>query len=108
MKNYFYSPFITFTSLVVAFILFSNHPIKQSKEKYPSDWFFMQRAYPLGEIPLEKYYQAIEQAKQIKSLNRPASTNPWVLVGPTNIGGRISDIEMSATSFDTIYAGIAS
>jgi photosystem II stability/assembly factor-like uncharacterized protein len=31
-----------------------------------------------------------------------------VLRGPTNIGGRISDIEMSPTNFDTIYAGIAS
>jgi photosystem II stability/assembly factor-like uncharacterized protein len=108
MKNSFYSPVLIVMSLIIGFIYFSNQPIKQSEEKYPSDWFFMQRAYPLGEIPLEKYYQAIEQAKQIKSLNKPASTNPWVLVGPTNIGGRISDIEMSATSLDTIYAGIAS
>ena len=28
--------------------------------------------------------------------------------GPYNIGGRISDVELSPTSFDTIYAGSAS
>ncbi|MCW8812479.1 MAG: hypothetical protein OQK65_03010, partial [Chlorobium sp.] len=68
----------------------------------------MQRAYPLGEVPLEKYYEAIEQTKQIKASSRSSTTNPWVLRGPTNIGGRVTDIEMSPTSFDTIYAGIAS
>ncbi len=95
-------------SLVIGFIYFSNQQINQTEEKHPSDWFFMQRAYPLGEISLEKYYEAIEQTKQIKALSKSSRTNPWVLVGPTNIGGRISDIEMSRTSLDTIYAGIAS
>src|SRR4030065_982306 len=108
MKNIFYTPFLIAISLMIGFALFDGQSIKQEKEEFPSDWFFMQRAYPLGEIPLEKYHQAIEQTKQIKSLNKPASTNPWVLVGPTNIGGRISDIEMSRTNLDTIYAGIAS
>jgi photosystem II stability/assembly factor-like uncharacterized protein len=108
MKNYIHTLILTLLSLVIGFIYFSNQTINQSKEKYPSDWFFMQRAYPLGEIPLEKYYQAIEETKQIKAFFRTTTTNPWVLVGPTNIGGRISDIEMSRTSFDTIYAGIAS
>ncbi len=68
----------------------------------------MQRAFPVGEIPLEKYYEAIEQTKQIKAFSKSSISNQWVLAGPTNIGGRISDIEMSRTSLDTIYAGIAS
>lgn len=108
MKNLFYSPILIAVSFVAGFIFFSNQPIKQSDEGYPSDWFFMQRAYPFGQVPLEKYYEAIDQTKRIKTLSKSSTTNPWVLLGPTNIGGRVSDIEMSHTSFDTIYAGIAS
>jgi photosystem II stability/assembly factor-like uncharacterized protein len=108
MKNLFYSSTLFVISLILGFIFFSNQPIKQLDEEYPSDWFFMQRAYPFGQVPLEKYYEAIDQTKRIKALSRSSTTNPWVLLGPTNIGGRVSDIEMSPTSFDTIYAGIAS
>jgi len=108
MKKAFYSPTLIAISLLIGFIYFSNHPFIQSELQYPSDWFFMQRAYPLGEIPLEKYYEAVEQSKRMQQLSRARQVNPWILRGPTNIGGRISDIEMSPTSFDTIYAGIAS
>ncbi len=108
MKNSFISTFLIIVSLLIGIISFSNKPIKQSKAKYPSDWFFMQRAFPVGEIPLEKYYEAIEQTKQMKAFSKSSMSNQWVLAGPTNIGGRISDIEMSRTSLDTVYAGIAS
>jgi len=94
---------------MIVIILFDNSFIEQTEnKKYPSDWFFMQRAYPSGEIQIEKYYEAVQQAQQMKRMNLASSTNPWILRGPTNIGGRISDIEMSPTSFDTIYAGAAS
>ncbi|MBT8381905.1 MAG: T9SS type A sorting domain-containing protein [Ignavibacteria bacterium] len=108
MKNFFLSTILIFLSVVIGFINFSNKPIKQKVEKYPSDWFFMQRAFPLGEIPLEQYYDALQQSIQLQELNRSNELNPWILEGPTNIGGRISDVELSSTSFDTIYAGAAS
>ncbi len=108
MKNIFYSPLLIAISFVIGYIYFSDQPEIQPDRKYPSDWFFMQRAFPQGEIPLAKYYEAIEHTKQIKAQSKPSTVNPWILVGPTNIGGRISDIEMSRTNFDTIYAGVAS
>jgi photosystem II stability/assembly factor-like uncharacterized protein len=108
MKNLFYFSALLVISLIIGFALFNDQYIKKEKEKFPSDWFFMQRAYPFGQVPLEKYYQAIEQTKRIKASSRSSTTNPWVLLGPTNIGGRVTDIEMSPTSFDIIYAGIAS
>ncbi len=108
MKNFLYSPALILISLIIGYTLFNNQLIKKESKEYPSDWFFMQRAFPLGEIPIAKYYEAIEQVQQIKSFSKSSTENPWILVGPTNIGGRISDIEMSRTSFDTIYAGVAS
>ncbi len=108
MKNSIISFVFIIISLLIGYTLFNYQSIKKGSKEFPSDWFFMQRAFPVGEIPIEKYYEAIEQTKQIKAFSKSSRTNPWVLVGPTNIGGRISDIEMSRTSLDTIYAGIAS
>ena len=108
MKNFIYFPVLFVISLIIGFVIFNVKSDEKEIEEFPSDWFFKQRAYPLGEIPLEKYYEAIEQTKQIKVLSKSSTTNPWVLLGPTNIGGRVTDIEMIPTSFDTIYAGIAS
>ncbi len=108
MNKLFHSPILIAISLVIGFGLFSHQTIEKEKKHYPSDWFFMQRAYPFGEIPLGKYYDAVKQSKQIQELSKATQVNPWILEGPTNIGGRISDVEMSKTSFDTIYAGAAS
>ena len=36
------------------------------------------------------------------------SSEDWEFAGPTNIGGRISDLEMPADDINTIYAGAAS
>jgi len=109
MKNPFYLTFIVIISLITGFVLFNSIPLKKTERgQFPSDWFFMQRAFPLGEIPLEKYYEAIEQSKRIKDLSKTIQVNSWILRGPTNIGGRISDVEMSPTNFNTIYAGVAS
>ena len=108
MKNLFLSPILISLSIAIGFTYFSIQPFKQLEEHFPSDWFFMQRAYPLGEVPIDKYFDAVQQSKQLQELNRSNELNPWVLEGPTNIGGRISDVELSPTSFDTIYAGVAS
>ncbi|MBE0571453.1 MAG: T9SS type A sorting domain-containing protein [Ignavibacteriaceae bacterium] len=115
MKKNLFTSFLLIISLMIGFIYFSNQPtrlpsgqVKQSEKEYPSDWFYMQRAFPIGEVSLKKYYDAIKQAKHLKELSSFTTANLWVLVGPTNIGGRISDIEMSRTNLDTIYAGIAS
>lgn len=74
----------------------------------PNDWFFAQRAFPQGEINREVYTEALRQAQTMKAQAAAARSGNWVSAGPSNIGGRISDVELSPTSFDTIYAGAAS
>ena len=73
----------------------------------PNDWFFAQRAFPQGDINSKHYFAALKDARQQISLNKGA-TGQWQLAGPTNTGGRITDVELSPTSTDTIYAGAAS
>ncbi len=75
-------------------------------ETSPHDFMFMQRAYPTGTIKADAYSQAV----QWKKLNdqRNINSSVWEFVGPTNIGGRISDIEIPIDQPTTYYVGAAS
>jgi len=76
------------------------------KEKYPHDFMFMQRAYPSGEIKTDAYANAIRWKKQLLQKNRYSA--PWEFVGPVNVGGRITDIEIPIDQAQTYYLGAAS
>lgn len=73
-------------------------------EKYPHDFMFMQRAYPTGQIKTEAYREAIQWKKQ-QTRNAGGT---WEFVGPTNIGGRVTDIEIPIDQPQTYYVGAAS
>jgi len=68
---------------------------------------FMQRAYPTGEIKTEAYSEAIHWKKQEAGPSVNADVI-WEFSGPTNIGGRISDIEIPVDQAQTYYVGAAS
>ena len=88
--------------------------IKSAKQK-PSDWFYMQRAYPQNEIPQNAYLKAYSDVVSLKKNNQKSfsanssgfSSNPWVEVGPTNIPGRIPSLAIHPSDSSTIYAGSA-
>ena len=91
---------ILFVLLLVTGV-FSTH--NSTKYKHPmtlertdlSDWFVMQRMYPDSIVDYEAYQKAVQQAMQMRSnVSRFASAASWQFAGPTNVGGRISDIEM--------------
>lgn len=86
-----------------------NSPNEERNKKYPNEWFFAQRAYPRGEIDKTAYHNALQFRQQIKSnLRGPDQIEEWEFEGPTNVGGRITDIEMPTNSFETIYVASAS
>ncbi len=78
-------------------------------EKKPNEWFFMQRAFPYGEINHEMYMSSQKKAMGLKRENRVQKEDAvWELAGPLNIGGRITDVEMPGNDLQTIYIGAAS
>lgn len=106
------------TSLLLLIILFfyfktniteqnSQSDFKEESKEYPNDWFVAQRTFPQKEIRYDIYKKALEKVTSLKKKN-DITAGLWQFAGPTNIGGRISDVEMSPNSFDTIYAGAAS
>ena len=74
--------------------------------KTPNPWFFVERAYPFGEIPREHWRMAQTQAAALQPAEAALGA-AWTQRGPTNIGGRITDIAVHPTNSDIIYAGAA-
>mgnify|MGYP006277803343 CR=1 FL=1 len=74
----------------------------------PNEWFFMQRAYPYGEINHEAYVDALSMARSMKKQMGSKDSAVWEFAGPLNIGGRLTDVEMHPSDMQTIYAGAAS
>jgi len=77
----------------------SSHP-----KLKPNDWMAMQRTYPYSRINPEAVLAATNQVKQMMD-NKVRMTTPWVQTGPTNIGGRITDVELPPDDMNTIYLG---
>ncbi len=106
MRNYFYLlPVLILTAS--SCIEKSTILVENSVEQLPADFMFEQRAYPTGEIKSSAYREAIQWKKALLQ-QRSVVGNSWEFVGPLNIGGRITDIEIPSNEADTYYVGAAS
>ncbi|MEE9555117.1 MAG: hypothetical protein V3W18_12540 [candidate division Zixibacteria bacterium] len=87
------------------------HDYKMAKRgddpsKKPSEWFTIQRAWPHDNIPYPAYKRALDTAMEHRQ-NTAQEIGIWIEAGPTNVGGRITDIAVHPDSPDIIYAGAA-
>ncbi len=92
-------------------VILSNDLEIEEGERKPNDYFFKQRAFPFAQINHQAYLKALQQAKEMKTKQaqlKSADTTYWELVGPSNIGGRITDVEMHPEDLQSIYACAAS
>lgn len=81
-------------------------PATHFPKMYPGEWMAMQRAYPHGIIKTEAYLEAFEKAAAMqKAVN--TRNFEYELMGPTNIGGRITDVAVHPDSPYTWYIGAA-
>ncbi len=89
-----------------------NKTIQQDPEKMlePTDWFLAQRIYPHETINPEVYEEVRQQAisQREESARFKSGQEDWEMVGPYNVGGRITDVEMHPTDTETIYVTAAS
>jgi len=85
-----------------------KNKIEVKKEEGPSDWFTMQRAFPYGKVDYDAYKNALVAKATMAAPNSLRDYLQWQQAGPTNIGGRVQDIEMDRSNTQTIYVGAAS
>ncbi|MEM1322267.1 MAG: T9SS type A sorting domain-containing protein [Bacteroidota bacterium] len=72
----------------------------------PDDYLYRQRAYPHNELDYEAYRAGMQQL-QAQQLT-PRSGLNWELLGPTNIGGRVTAIAFSPINTNRYYVGTSS
>ena len=82
----------------------SAHPDKKYR---PGDWFWRQRAYPLGTIDPALRKASLEQAARLRAETAGALPVLWTARGPSNIGGRVTTLAISRQNGDILYAGAA-
>lgn len=112
-KYYFVSIFIIF------FILQHFYSPKKAGEEIfhkkflPADYEMLKRTFPYYKYEIDAYNDAIEELKIIKKksvLKKSAKNKEADLlefVGPTNIGGRVVDIEINPQNPNIVYAAAA-
>ena len=103
------------TGLLVGFIWFfstTTHrqpapAVQEEPARYPSEYGWIQRTFPHFNADADAYRQAFVQTQTLRAASKTTTFDAWQLVGPTNIGGRISDVEYDPINPETIYAAAA-
>lgn len=76
-------------------------------DQRPSDWAWERRTYPYYKADPVAYREEIARAGKMKSMSTRKGISQVEFAGPTNIGGRISDIEFDPINPQIVYAGAA-
>jgi len=87
---------------------FSKEELATQPALKPSDYMFMQRAYPSGKINSKAAIEAAKQRLTQSSREDDVLARMWEFAGPYNIGGRITDIEIPTDNSEVYYVGAAS
>lgn len=121
-------PFTSFSKIVlfiglsfstIAFFLILNLVLDKAenqveeKRHQPNEWGFLQRAFPYEKIDQKAYKTATGLRHRLlnefnSSPRKQSQVADWEFAGPTNIGGRITDIEVSTKLPRSMYAAAAS
>ena len=88
----------------------SNEP---GPDQRPYEWDYIKKTYPYYNADSDVYIRALAQAHQLQiesianRLNKGISAVQWEFAGPTNIGGRVVDLEFDPNNASIIYAGFS-
>lgn len=94
---------------------YSSRMEMEENEEYASpdrpdaaeDWYYSQRAYPLGYIPDNWRENAMMHINKFNKISGAKSLS-WTELGPDNIGGRVRAIAVNPTDPNIVYAGSVS
>ena len=75
-----------------------------SSKMLPHEWMYSQRAFPHNHIDKAAINEAFRITKDARDEAQFRSAE-WELAGPTNVGGRITDIALHPTNQDIIFVG---
>lgn len=70
-------------------------------------YYSQMRDFPNNDIPRDAYTRAYEQKKRVPIIERD-NFDPWVNLGPTNVGGRTLSIAIDHIDTNVVWIGAAS
>ena len=73
--------------------------------RYPSEFGWIQRTFPHFRADADVYRRAFVEVQKLRTAAKSATFDTWQPLGPTNIGGRFSDIEFDPNNQNIVYAG---
>ncbi|MGA9115758.1 MAG: hypothetical protein WB626_03185, partial [Bacteroidota bacterium] len=79
----------------------------ESRKHAPGDWFYRQRAFPLGIPDGSLRALSLRQAEALRGASGGLGAAVWVQKGPSNIGGRVTTMAISSQNPACIYLGAA-
>ncbi len=82
----------------------AEEPESEMAERYPSEHGWIQRTFPHFQADADAYRRAFVQTQTLRAAAKTATFGTWELVGPSNIGGRISDVAFDPINPTTAYA----
>lgn len=102
-------------SLVLGFIALTQIVLQNQADKkldkhiieFPGEWMYNQRAYPNNFINKTAINNADLKIKSIKNSRNKDQGGSWVLEGPLNTGGRVTDVAISPVNDNHLYVGTA-
>ena len=83
--------------------------LSETEDRFaPHQWMDQQRSYPHGQPDVLAHRRAVHAWQDhSRALSLRNENLTWQSTGPTNIGGRVTDLEMPASSLSTIYVAAA-
>ncbi len=80
-------------------------PNADDPHQYPADWMALQRMYPRNTMNIQAHISEMQKAADLHKAS--ATRFEWEPAGPTNIGGRITDLAVNPDNTNEIYVGAA-
>ncbi len=107
MKTLF-TAIILCATICVAWLVFDreNPNRREMDGPFPSDWFMVQRTWPEPHLDHQRVLNGAAEAARLR--RSTLDEDPfWIQRGPTNIGGRLTDIVGHPTDENTFYIASA-
>lgn len=80
---------------------------EEGPDNKPSDWAWERRTFPYYKADAAYFREEMKYAKHMKKNSISRGLEQLEFAGPTNIGGRVTDIEFNPQNPDIVYAGAA-
>ncbi|MEL6822069.1 MAG: FlgD immunoglobulin-like domain containing protein, partial [Calditrichota bacterium] len=74
-------------------------------DQRPSDWLWERQTFPHGTHAKDAHLSMLKEAQAMRAEKRSAKTQnlTWEFAGPTNVQGRVNDIEFNPINPDIVY-----